>query len=906
MNMLEIEKSARAKIKARRSFSIASLESMSASLVDSNRSELFNEIFDICFQALSSSQSSDRSAERAGELIASVDSMMQSNILGDVQNTIATCLAQELSPEEMLWLQPFLIKILTDMSNGYYRVLRQNVIDEQQEQFFTFIDQIEKSRLELNKLRLDMDTFVSHRTKEFMETNLKLEKEIREHKKARAAMHASEHRYRTLAESAHDYIYIINKDDKIEYCNKYAKDLFRTIREDIVGANRSELFHSDSNDLQHKILKKIFETGTPSYRQEWTTLNNGKRVFLDTRLVPLIEDGHVRAVLGISRDLTEQKQIEERIADREKKYHTLFDTIYNAIFLLDECIVVDCNQSATRIFDIAKGNLVGRPFYTLFVSNDAAQDAVKMLISQNIERCILGEEQRFELDYIRPDSEKLNFELHFSRFPESDRWQVLAVIRNITQYKKANEAIRASESRFRDIIQRSIDGYFFIDVNYRLTHLNPSGEYILGYSKEELNKRYLSDLTSKRHKKLHRVLKQAMGGTSFEWEEFKFTDKNVETHWIAANVRRVYEKGIVTGVEGFIKDITHRKKSEIDLIENEARYRALFENTPYDVFGLTLDRNFLKINQNFLQNWGEFEGKKIDALKPQRLARLITELCDTVERLEKTREMSYSLKKAHVIKYYRIILAPIITQKDKMIGFVGLIIDTTDSVKMLNEKKTFAEKLIQTSEEEQRRISRDIHDSFGQMLFALQLDISAVKEGVRNDIDQAERVLEKSQEKLSMCIKEASDICYRLSPKLLEDFGLVEALEDLFQNIESSGMLKINFERKWSKRKKAKSLETALFRVTQEALANVLKHAKASMVRINLKEKEKLISLTIADDGVGFHLQAVLQDQKRGFGLINMKERIEIIGGDFAVSAAPGKGTTITISLPLSVKGRYE
>lgn len=901
--MLEIEKTARAKIQSRRSCIVATLEAICSSLLDDHPHKLYDEIADICIRALSSRAGRDSSAEAAGELIASA---IQSNILGDVQNGLAHCLLEGLSPEEKLGLQPRLIKILADMSNGYFRVLRQNVIDDQQTKYFAFVDQIEKSRLALDKIRSDMDSFVSQRSKEFMKNNVKLEQEIREHKKARAELLVSEQRYRTLAESAHDYIFIINRNDEVEYCNQYARELFSAISKDITGTARAALFSLESNNRQSKILSKTFDSGTPVYRQEWTTLKNGKKVFLDTRLVPLTDHGRVHAVLGISRDLTEQKKIEEKIADRERKYHTLFDTIRDAIFLIDDFIIVDCNQAATQMFDSGKDDLVGRSFHTLFTLDESAQNSATVSISQHSERCLDGQEQHFELDYIHSDGEKFNLELHFSRFPESDRWQVLAVIRNITKHKMANETIRASEARFRDIIERSIDGYFFVDVNYRLTNLNPSGEYILDSTKEELNERYLSNLHAKRHKKLHGVLKQAMGGKSFDWVEFEFTDKNGETRWIAANVRRVYEKGIVTGIEGFIKDITHRKQSEIYLVENEARYRALFESSPFDVFGLTLDRCFLKINQNFVRNWGDFEGKKLVSVKPLRLARLIDGLCDRVEQHKKMREVNYSFRKAHVIKHFRVILAPIITEKDTMIGFVGLLIDTTSVVKMLAEKKTFAEQLIQTSEEQQRRIARDIHDSLGQMLFALQLDISSVRACLRNDMDQAERVLENSLTKLSTCMKEASEICYRLSPKLLEDFGLVEALDEIIQNIESSSMLKIVFRRKWFKRRKSKSLETALFRVTQEALANVLKHSKASAVHIRLEERERQIFLSIADNGIGFDLQSVLQEPMRGYGLINMKERVEIIGGTFSLITAPQQGTHINISLPLSFKGQHE
>ncbi|MBN1560187.1 hypothetical protein JW998_08050 [candidate division KSB1 bacterium] len=343
----------------------------------------------------------------------------------------------------------------------------------------------------------------------------------------------------------------------------------------------------------------------------------------------------------------------------------------------------------------------------------------------------------------------------------------------------------------------------------------------------------------------------------------------------------------------------HEKKELAQLYaENEARYRALFENTPFDVFGLTLDRRFQKINQNFQRNWGAFETKPIQSLRPMALARLIADLCDKVIAQQKTVAVNYRKKSQGVCRYFRIILAPIDTAEKVMLGFVGLIIDTTDIAIALDEKKTFAEKLIQTSEEEQRRISRDIHDSLGQSLFALQLDICAVKANLRNDVDRAGAILKNSEALLSTLMKETSNLCYQLSPRLLDDFGIVEALEELIATIEMTGVLRIDFEKKWIRRKKNKSLETALYRVSQEALANVLKHAHASHAIMKLHHNGDGVSLSIHDNGKGFDLQSVLKSRKKGFGLINMKERIELIGGTLTLQTAPNKGTKIDVNVP--------
>ncbi len=896
-----MEKSIQTKIMDHRPELIASLHSaMESSISNEQLDDLLQRIINIYVNALFYPPSNDNNAGLAGELIVK-ELWVRPHQLAALLAHFSTFPLKILSRDEILSLQPRLFKVVADISNGYWReifnAVHKPTMAESLEQ------KAESDILEKDIFPHTQKKFIPQLVQEFLETNQRLENEILEHQRARIALIDSERRYRTLAESATDYIFIINKDDQIEYLNQYAKMLFRSIEQTPTGMQRNSFFSASTSKRQRQSLQHVFETGVSQHRQDWTELDDGTLLFLDTHLVPLMEEGTVRAVLGISRDLTREKENDEKNLENEKKYHSLFDAIHNSIFLIDDGKIIDCNKASTEIFQMSKDELIGHDFASLFISDSDPRSQTKS-IHKHLDRCTKGQNRNFELDY-HLDDDILNFEIHLSFFSGTETPLVLAVIRNITPHKKATETIRASEKRFRDIITRSIDGYFFIDVNYRLKHYNPSAEKILTYSREELNELLFSKLHEDWNKKIHRVIKRAMGGATFEWEEFYFQDRHGVERWVAINVRRVYENGIVTGVEGFVKDISHRKNAEIELKESEARYKALFESTPYDVFGLTLERRFLKVNQNFQKNWGRVENKTLQNFRPKSLADLIIGLCNNVEDARKPHETTFSRSSNNQKKYYRVIVAPIITETNDILGFAGLIIDTTDAVTMIAEKKSFAERLIQTSEEEQRRISRDIHDSLGQILFALQLEISSAKTLLKKDVEMAEKVLSRSQEKLSTAMNEASFICYRLSPQLLADFGFVEALQDLVHTIQRSSDIKIDFTQQWLNRKKSTSLETALFRVSQEALANIMKHAKASLVRISLTETDDLITLSIADDGDGFDLQSVKKKSKRGFGLINMKERIEMMDGTFVIKTAPQSGTKIDITIPLRIKDNH-
>jgi len=796
-----------------------------------------------------------------------------------------------------------------DVLGKFQKILYQSIFqflssDEKSLVFDKFQDFVSKVAIGYNKsfvaeLRGEydqLDSLVDIRTRELSEANQKLAKEIRDHQLAERALGESETRYRTLAESAPDFIFIINRDDIVEYVNQHAGKLFNRQFDQLVGKKRQTLFGKSSGKLQERSLAQVFKNGQVLHVQEWVELKKGKRLFLDTILSPLKQQGEVQAVLGISRDITRQKIADEKSEEQETKYHSLFNKIHNAILLIENEIVIDSNRSTKQFFGEPPEAINGKSFISLLRKSPRRDKHFVEQLRRKIELCLDGKPQQFEVKYNRKDGVRLQLEIHMTHFPEGNGSQLLAVVRNITPYNEAIKALKTSELRFKDIINRSIDGYYFVDVDYKLQALNKAAEDITTFSKEEINSSLKSAPYDKRSKAMLKMLKTAMGGTSLSWEELEFTDRNGNRKWIALNARRVYNGGVVSGVEGFVKDITVRKAAQVQLAESEARYRAIFENTPYDVFGLTIDKKFVKVNSNFVNSWGRLEGRTLETLRPKSLSRTISIICDEVQINGAPIEQSYYYKLKS--KHFRVIMAPNITEEKKILGYAGLIIDVTESSKSLQEKMKFAEALIQSSEDEQRRISREIHDSLGQMLFALQIDLSSIKAKLSKNEPQNELLFENAESILTRSMQEASNLCHRLHPRLLDDFGLQEALADIVANIEKSGRIEIDFDAQIKARTRNKNVETAIYRVVQEALANVLKHSRATKADLKVLCNHDGITLSIRDNGVGFNLPETLAKKKRGFGLLNMKERIEMIGGSLNIETALGQGVLIEIVVP--------
>ena len=234
----------------------------------------------------------------------------------------------------------------------------------------------------------------------------------------------------------------------------------------------------------------------------------------------------------------------------------------------------------------------------------------------------------------------------------------------------------------------------------------------------------------------------------------------------------------------------------------------------------------------------------------------------------------------------------------KLQGFVKIARDMTDRIeadKALHGRETL-EKLVRAQEDERARIARDLHDEFGQHLTVLRMRLEALKKEI-DDGAQSRRVaeLENIAQKLDQCVDR---IAWEVRPLTLEDLGLTAALGKYIKNWHDHS--KIDCELIGSSLKKTRfkpEVETHLYRIVQEALNNITKHAKAKHVEVMFERRDDMLVLVVEDDGKGFSTKNKKLLNK-GLGLTGMKERAALIGGTLEVESAPGKGTTIFVRIP--------
>ena len=208
--------------------------------------------------------------------------------------------------------------------------------------------------------------------------------------------------------------------------------------------------------------------------------------------------------------------------------------------------------------------------------------------------------------------------------------------------------------------------------------------------------------------------------------------------------------------------------------------------------------------------------------------------------------------------------------------------------------------MVATQEDERDRLSRDLHDDVGTRLSAIKLYISSLgKKLEENQLTEAKSMAANSARLIDETMSDVRKMLLNLSPQVLEEFGYTTAVEVLVGKINETRMLNFDLVMFGLKQGLPKHHELVLYRITQELINNVLKHAAASRVSLQVGHRDEKIILMMEDNGKGFDIHA----HKNGYGLKNLEARTQLLKGHMEIDSQPGKGTCVLIEIPYKLNG---
>jgi signal transduction histidine kinase len=207
-------------------------------------------------------------------------------------------------------------------------------------------------------------------------------------------------------------------------------------------------------------------------------------------------------------------------------------------------------------------------------------------------------------------------------------------------------------------------------------------------------------------------------------------------------------------------------------------------------------------------------------------------------------------------------------------------------------QSSFLQAVFEAQESERKRLSVDLHDSVGQVLSAIKLNLHRIDK-LSSNAENASTLLASTRKLTDECIQEIRNIIHNVLPAVLVDFGLADGLKNLCNHVQQNTELKVNYSQNLNGERFKSEIEITLYRMMQELFGNVIKHAQASVIDVSLNKDAHLIQLNFKDNGIGFDKEAVLH----GFGLKNLQSRSQLINADIKTYSILGKGTQTTITL---------
>jgi len=493
--------------------------------------------------------------------------------------------------------------------------------------------------------------------------------------------------------------------------------------------------------------------------------------------------------------------------------------------------------------------------------------------------------------------------------PEGKIIGVVAIISDITERKKAEDALHDSEERLSNFMESATDNFILLDSEMKVTEINKSALNLIKMKKPKaLNKNYLDifpnikDLEKyKKFRKIHET------GKPLFIEDFIPPGKFGKLH-LSLKAFKVGEGlGIIT------TDMTERILAEEALQESEQFNKTIVTSVGEGIIVYDQDLRYMAWN-SFME---ELTGLPPEVVLKKHASEILPDLFykDIVKLLKRalSGELVHSEDTAYYIPeldkegWISISYSPHISVSGKTIGVVAIIRDITIRKKADDELKASREQLrnlathLETAREEERKqIAYEIHDDLGQSLTALKIDLSWITK--RMDLKQT--VLIERSESMSALIdatiNKVRTLSSQLRPSILDHFGLVAAIEWQAEEFEKRTSIPCNIVAEPKDFVLDDYISTGIFRIFQETITNVTRHAHATKVDVSLKLKNGGLELIVSDNGVGITQEQI--NDHSAFGLMGIRERANFAGGEAEIIGSENNGTTITVTVPLSNK----
>jgi PAS domain S-box-containing protein len=439
----------------------------------------------------------------------------------------------------------------------------------------------------------------------------------------RAALAASEARWRKLIDNAWDLLVLFDRDMRITYASpSVEQQIGRSLLGEGIASGTALVYPEDVGRVETARQGALAHPGVPQRFEHRLRGRYDHWMFVEASFTSFFEDPDIAALSYVGRDISDRRWAEHALRESEERYRFLFKLSPDAVFVHWNNIVLYTNDAAVRLFRAeSERDLVGRDWHDLVAAEDRDR------IEQRAARLACGEEaylQPEEMHYLALDGQVIEVEAAGARIVIDGKPAIMSVVRDISERKRAEAALRASEARLHAIFEHSPLGIAIVDTKGRYTMVNPAQCRMLGYSEAELIGKTFREITQADDADLNEkmALEMIQGRRDYFALEKRYLRKDGQTAWVVLSVGAIRdENGALRYFIGLLQDVTERKRMEQALRESEARYRFLFESSPLPMWVFDTDTlAFLEVNGTALVQYGytreEFLGMTLRDIRP--------------------------------------------------------------------------------------------------------------------------------------------------------------------------------------------------------------------------------------------------------------------------------------------------
>jgi PAS domain S-box-containing protein len=747
----------------------------------------------------------------------------------------------------------------------------------------------------------------------------KVNKELTERKKAEEALRASEEKYRRIVDTVQEVIWILDTEGRYKYLNESCKNFYGYEPEEMIGRPFTDFRLPEYAEKDFKFFK----------RSNYTLKNiESKLLRKDGKLIDVLinstvikdNEGNITGVIGSSLDITERKKTEEQIRFSEEKYRNIVETANEGIWVIDkENKTTFVNRKLAQMLGLEVIEMLGRSIFEFIETADIAQT------QDNLELRRKGISAIHEFKFLKKNGESIWALINMTPLldKDGDYEGALAMITNINERKLAQDALKESENKYRTVLETTPFSVRLIDLSGNILYANRQTAVIHGYNHANemigINVFNLTsgDSTNKAKGSMKEVIEEGfVKETELKYLKKDGTDFPAE---LSASLLRD-EDGKPVGIISVVQDISDKKKAQEELLEHKERLSEILASAMDAIITTDEDRKIILFNKAaerlFKCSVYDALGKDINIFIPDKFheshnshfhifpgsgeANTLMKPFDKLtafrsDGTEVSVETSVSKTEIGSRKLYTVILRDI-TQRLKS---EAELMDTNSKLHLL------AARLQSTREEERLLISRDIHDQVGQELTALKMDIVMLAKDIEKKMDFPAKnsVIDELKSMAGLTdktIKWIRNLSSELRPDVLDRLGLFEAIQWHCSEFERRAGIKCETNLCGDDSVLTKEQSIVFFRIFQESLTNVQRHSNAAIVKVSMMESAENLNLIIEDNGKGITEKEL--EGNSSLGLLGMKERAYVLGGNVSVTGIEAKGTTVNVIIPKLIK----